>query len=189
MKKIYLSILSLSMVSIATAQTTNETSVGKNQSPVINSSVKPTTIASEKAVLWGPNSMGVSSEWSFTDNSTSVSGDNWIIGTGVPAGASPIPGITSTTANDGFALFDSDALCSGDQNADVYFYTPIDLTGQMGVAIEFESYYRAYQGACYVIASTDGINWTEVQVHSSLAVNTSSGNPEIITANVSSIVF
>ena len=186
MKKIYLSILSLSIVSVATAQTGNSTAVGKIQSPVIKSSAKPTTVASQKAVLWGPNSMGVPGEWSFTDNVSS--GDNWVLGTGVPSGSFPIPGIASTTANDGFAMYDSDAMCSGNQNADIYFNTPIDLTGQMAVAIEFESYYRAYQGTCYVIASTDGVTWTEVPVHAGLAVNASSANPEITTANVSGIV-
>ena len=186
MKKIYLSILSLSIVSIATAQTTNETNVGKIQSPVIKSSVKPTSITSDKAVLWGPNSMGVPAEWSFTDNA--LSGDNWVLGTGAPSGSFPIPAITSTTANDGFAMYDSDLMCSGNQNADIYFNTPIDLTGQMAVAIEFESYYRAYQGNCYVIASTDGVTWTEVPVHTSIAVNSSTANPELTTANVSTIV-
>ncbi|NRA13492.1 MAG: hypothetical protein HRT57_16225, partial [Crocinitomicaceae bacterium] len=186
MKKIYLSILSFSLVSVATAQTTTTTAVGKTHSPVIKSSVKPTNINSEKAVLWGPNTFGTPGEWSFTDNATS--GDNWVIGTGVPSGSFAIPGILSTTAGDGFAMFDSDALCSGNQNADVYFTTSIDLTGQMAVAIEFESYYRAYQGNCYVIASTDGITWTEVQVHSGIAVNDDTGNPYLTTANVSGIV-
>lgn len=190
MKSIYLSILSLSLVSVATAQTSNETQVGKIQSPVIKSSVKPTTIASEKAVLWGPNSMGVPAEWSFTDNTSS--GDNWVIGSAAPTGglSAAMGAITSTTANDGFALFDSDALgdTSSVQNSDVYFTTPIDLTGQMAVAVEFESYYRAYQGNCYVIASTDGVTWTEVQVHSTNAVNSSTANPEITTANISGIV-
>ena len=187
MKKIYLSILSLSLVSVATAQTTTPAeAVGKIQSPVIKSSKKPTNIASDKAILWGPNTFGTPSEWSFTDNATS--GDNWVIGTGAPSGSFAIAAITSTTAADGFALFDSDLLCSGNQNADVYFNTPIDLTGQLAVAVEFESFYRAYVGNCYVIASTDGVTWTEVQVHSGLAVNASTTNSEITTANVSSIV-
>ena len=187
MKKIYLSILSLSLVSVATAQTTTPAeAVGKIQSPVIKSSKKPTNIASDKAILWGPNTFGTPSEWSFTDNATS--GDNWVIGTGAPSGSFAIAAIASTTAADGFALFDSDLLCSGNQNADVYFNTPIDLTGQLAVAVEFESFYRAYVGNCYVIASTDGVTWTEVQVHSGLAVNASTTNSEITTANVSSIV-
>ena len=187
MKKIYLSILSLSLVSVATAQTTTPAeAVGKIQSPVIKSSKKPTNIASDKAILWGPNTFGTPSEWSFTDNATS--GDNWVIGTGAPSGSFAIAAIASTTAADGFALFDSDLLCSGNQNADVYFNTPIDLTGQLAVAVEFESFYRAYVGNCYVIASTDGVTWTEVQVHSGLAVNASTTNSEITTTNVSSIV-
>jgi hypothetical protein len=187
MKKIYLSILSLSLVSVATAQTsTPAEAVGKIQSPVIKSSQKPTNIASDKAILWGPNTFGAPGEWSFNDNT--ASGDNWVIGTGAPSGSFPIAAIASTSAADGFALFDSDLLCSGNQNADIYFTNPIDLTGQNAVAIEFESFYRAYQGNCYVIASTDGVTWTEVQVHSGIAVNDDTGNPFVTTANVSGIV-
>lgn len=130
--------------------------------------------------------MGTTAEWSFTDNATS--GDNWVIGTGVPAGDFAIPGIASTTAGDGFALFDSDLLCSGNQNADVYFNTPIDLSGNPSVAIQFESYYKAYLGNTYVIVSTDGVAWTEVPVHTDLTLNDSTENPLLTTANVSAIV-
>lgn len=186
MKKIYLSILSLTLVSVGNAQTVPAEAVGKIQSPVIKSSVKPTQVTSDKAVLWGPNTFATPGEWSFNDNA--ASGDDWVIGTGAPSGSFAIAPIASNSAADGFALFDSDLLCSGNQNADVYFTTPIDLTGQNAVAIEFESFYRAYVGNCYVIASTDGVTWTEVQVHSGIAVNDDTGNPFLTTANVSSIV-
>ncbi|MFT6500656.1 MAG: hypothetical protein ACJASQ_000765 [Crocinitomicaceae bacterium] len=191
MKKIYLSILSLSLVSVATAQTaTPAEAVGKIQSPVIKSSKKPTQVASDKAILWGPNTFGTPSEWSFTDNSTPSA--TWSIGTAGPTGSfsSTYGTLTSTTAADGFALFDSDLQGDGTsaQNSDVYFNTPINLVGQLTVAVEFESLYSHYAGACYVIASTDGINWTEFPVLTGQAVNTASANPEIVSANVSSVV-
>lgn len=190
MKKIYLSILSLSIVGMASAQTATDVIPGKIHSPVIKSSVKPTPVSTDKAILWGPNTMATPAEWSFNDNSSS--GDNWVIGTAGPTGSfsGGMGPITSTSANDGFALFDSDALGDANsvQNSDVYFNTPIDLTGQMAVALEFESYYRAFYGTCYVIASTDGVTWTEVAVHSGVAVNTSSANPEAVSANISAIV-
>ena len=188
MKKIYTTILSLAIVGTASAQTVNSSVAGKTlQSPVHKSKTGANeTPSAQKAVLWGPNTFGTPSEWSSIDNSGS--GDNWVIGTGVPSGSFPIPGITSTTAADGFALFDSDLLCSGNQNADVIFDTAINLTGNMSVAVEFESYYRAYQGNCYVIASTDSITWTEVPVHSNIALNSSTANPVTVTANISAIV-
>ena len=101
--------------------------------------------------------------------------------------------ITSTTAADNFAMFDSDFLGEDDngsspQDADIFYATSIDLTGIPAVAVEFESYYRAFQGSCYVIASTDGVNWTQVQVHDDVDVNASTANPATVTANVSSII-
>jgi hypothetical protein len=184
-------ILSLSLVSVATAQTTTSAeAVGKIQSPVIKSSKKPTQVASDKAILWGPNTFGTPSEWSFNDNSSS--GDNWAIGTAGPTGgfSGGMGAIASTTAADGFALFDSDALgdATSVQNADVYFNTPISLVGQLAVAVEFESYYRDYYGDCYVIANADGVNWTEVPVHANVAANDPTVSPVTVTANVSAIV-
>jgi hypothetical protein len=188
MKKFYATFLSLAVVSCASAQVTNTATIGKTlESPLIKKAVQSNeSNNTAKATLWGPNTFGTPSDWTIVDNSGS--GDNWIIGTSIPAGSFPIPGITSTTAADGFALFDSDLMCSGNQNSDVYFATPIDLSGNLSVALEFESYYRAYQGDCYVIASPDGMTWTEIQVHSGIALNSSTANPVTVTANISAAV-
>lgn len=188
MKKFYATFLSLAVVSCASAQVTNTTTIGKTlESPLIKKAVQSNeSNNTAKATLWGPNTFSTPSEWSIVDNSSS--GDNWVIGTGIPSGAFPIAGIASTTAADGFALFDSDLLCSGNQNADVYFSTPIDLSGNMSVALEFQSYYRAYQGDCYVIASPDGITWTEIPVHAGIALNSSTANPVTVAANISAAV-
>lgn len=180
-------MLSFAMVGAASAQTNNPATVAKTKmSPVHATKPVATPQASQKATIWGPNTFDTPSDWSFVDNSSS--GDNWVIGTAGPSGSFAIPAITSTTAGDGFALFDSDALCSGNQNADVVIATPIDLSGNTSIALQFESYYRAFQGDCYVIASPDGTNWTEIQVHSGLNVNSSSPNPEVVTANISAVV-
>ncbi|PWL32452.1 MAG: hypothetical protein DCO96_02605 [Fluviicola sp. XM-24bin1] len=188
MKKFYVTLLSLAVVGTASAQVTNTTVVGKTlQSPVHNTKApveNPTN--AQKATLWGPNTFSNPADWTFVDNSGS--GDDWVIGTTVPSGAFAIPGIQSTTAGDGFALYDSDLMCSGNQNADVIVAQSIDLTGNASVAVQFESYYRAYQGACYVIASADGVNWTEIPVHSNIALNSSTANPVTVQANVSAVV-
>ncbi len=187
MKKFYATILSLAVIGSASAQITAPLTPGKTlQNPVHKSKATNEGTATAKATLWGPNTMDDASEWSFIDNSSS--GDNWVIGTGVPSGSFAIPGIASTTAGDGFALFDSDLLCSGNQNADVIFDTAINLTGNNSVALQFESYYRAYQGFCYVIASTDSINWVEIPVHTGIALNSSTANPVTVTANISAAV-
>ena len=193
MKKIYLSILALAIVGGASAQVEKSaTNVGKIQSPKV-SKEKPATNsnAAPKVTLW-TNSFGTPSDWSFVDNSGS--GDDWVIGTGVPSGSFAIAGIASSSAGDGFALYDSDLMCSGNQNADVITQVMYDFSasGPMGllpaIAVEFESFYRNYQGDVYVIASPDGITWTEVQVHADVDVNADSGNPAVVSANVSSII-
>jgi hypothetical protein len=195
MRKIY-SLLSVTMLSaLSFGQiTTNTQTVGKMPSPVIKSSKKPAPAsAAPKAVLYGPYTFGTPSDWSFNDNSSS--GDNWVIGTAAPQGfySDGMGAIASTTAANGFAMFDSDFLGEDDngtspQNSDIYFNTPVDLTGELAVAVEFESYYRAFQGDCYVIASTDGVTWTQVPVHLDVAVNASTANPVTVSANVSAIV-
>ena len=86
MKKIYLSILALAIVGGASAQVEKSaTNVGKIQSPKV-SKEKPATNsnAAPKVTLW-TNSFGTPSDWSFVDNSGS--GDDWVIGTGVPSGS------------------------------------------------------------------------------------------------------
>lgn len=188
MKKIYVTLLSLAIVGSASAQVTNTTVVGKTLLSPVHQTKAPAEASTntQKATLWGPNTFANAGDWSFVDNSGS--GDNWVIGTGVPSGAFAIPGIQSTTAADGFALYDSDLLCSGNQNADVIVAQSIDLSGNTSVAVQFESYYRAYQGACYVIASTDSINWVEIPVHAGVALNSSTANPETVQANISAAV-
>ena len=194
MKKIYTLVLSVLTVGAVGAQV-NSTLVTKTHSPVIKSAKKPGTSTTnvQKAVVAGPFTFASSETWTTVDNASS--GDNWVVGTTAPQGfySDGMGAITSTTAADNFAMYDSDFLGEDDngsspQNADIFYATSIDLTGYPAVAVEFESYYRAFQGNCYVIASTDGVNWTEVQVHDDIDVNDNTANPVVVTANVSSII-
>ena len=111
--------------------------------------------------------------------------DSWVIGTTVPDGPFAIAGIASTTAANGFALFDSDLLCSGSQNAFVQMATPVDLQGVNNVVLQFEQYYRAFQGFCFVDVSNDGSTWTEYAVNENVAVNAATANPQLFELNIS----
>lgn len=123
------------------------------------------------------------------DNTSDVSGD-WEIGTNPPSGgfSEGMGAIESTTADNNYALFDSDALCSSDcqQNAWMYSVLPIDLSDFPNVIVEFESYYRDFNGQCFVELSTDLENWTTYEVHEDIGVNEASANPELIRVNISS---
>lgn len=183
MKKVYLGLAALLVGTGAFAQQNVSVGIAKNKE--IAPAKINKTANFEKADLWS-NDFSTPGQWTISNNVGNS--DNWVIGTGVPSGAYAIDGIESTTAANGFALFDSDLLCSGNQNADVYYSTPIDLTGYPNVKVTFESMYRRFQGNCYVIASTDGTTWTQVQVHTTIAVNGTTANPAITSADVSAIV-
>lgn len=114
--------------------------------------------------------------------------DDWVIGTGVPSGGFAIPGIQSTTASNGFALFDSDLLCSGDQIADLTTASAINCTGKTAVILTFEQYYRRFDDSTMVLVSNDNINWTAFAPNTAYNNNTSSAtNPELVTINISSV--
>lgn len=134
----------------------------------------------------------------FSDESTWELGtldgtsNNWVIGTTVPDGDFPIAGIASTTAANGFALFDSDLFCSTD-NGYVQMASPVDLQGISNVVVVFEQYYRQFQGSCFLDVSNDGSTWNEILVNGEPAtgaineinVNAATANPQTVEVNIS----
>ncbi|MCU0319481.1 MAG: hypothetical protein MUE88_05325 [Flavobacteriales bacterium] len=99
------------------------------------------------------------STWEFgnVDGNT----DSWVIGTNGPSGEFAIDPIASTTAANGFAMFDSDAL-GGDgtnQNAFVQMAQPVDCQGVANVVVVFEQFYAQFLGTCFLDVSNDGATW------------------------------
>lgn len=123
--------------------------------------------------------------WTTQDNSSASSGDNWVHSTTGPSGAFAIDPIASTTAANGFALFDSDLLCSGSQNA--WLVSPsFDCSGSGTVVLYFEQFYRRYRDTTWVEVSNDGgLSWTPFAVNQSLLNNDLTNNPETIEMDIS----
>jgi len=186
MKKNYFVIMTLLSSSLAFGQTAiNSKLIGKQQ---MTAEAAPSQVNRTKATLY-TNDFGTPSEWNFQVNGTATS--NWVIGTGVPSGPFAIAGIASTTAANGFAMFDSDSYCDpdGTQNADVFLVnSAADLSSEPAVQVTFESYYRMFQGSAWVIASNDGVTWDEYEVHTNLGANDASTNPEVVSVNVSATI-
>lgn len=139
----------------------------------------------ERAVIW-TNDFSTPSDWTLTNTGTPSA--NWVIGTAAPTGefSEGMGAIASTTAANNFAMFDSDALGSGTstQNASVAVANPIDLSASPAVLVEFQSYYRAFQGDCFLETSTNGTTWTSYPVHTDIAVNSATANPVTVSVNV-----
>ena len=131
--------------------------------------------------------------WSddFSDPSTwQMGGDganDWVIGQVAPAGTFPSPAILSTTASNGWAIYDSDLYCASSDDAWMQNVTPIDLSGFPTVQLVFEELYRKFQDQTFVDVSNDGINWTPFAVNTNITSNNSSANPAVITLPISSV--
>lgn len=124
----------------------------------------------------------------WTISNQTGNSDNWVIGTTVPSGTFPIPAITSTSAANGYAMFDSDLLCSGDQIADLTTANSINCSSESSVVLTFEQYYRRYDDSTFVFVSVDNVNWTKFPVNQSYPNNVlSATNPEVVTVDITSV--
>lgn len=133
--------------------------------------------------------------WEYRGTATTP--NNGTGGRGAFTGGAPI---TSPTAGNGFIIFDSDYLDnngvptgSGTGNSPAPHYGTlttdvIDLTGYPAVQIELSSFARTFFGQFKVAISGDGGTTypDTVQIHSTLAVNASSPNGDIVSADISS---
>lgn len=139
--------------------------------------------------IWS-NDFSQANTWTLTTGVTGAgANNNWVIGTAGPAGSFAIPGIQSATRANGFALFDSDLLCSGNQIANLTTTSNINLTGQPAVVLEFQQQYRRYFDSTFVFVSNNGgTSWTRFIVNNSLANNDfCNGNPETVQLDISSV--
>ena len=115
---------------------------------------------------------------------------NWIWTSTGPAGTFPIGAIASTTAANGWMIFDSDLNCSGEQ--DVWLQSPqLDLSDKDAVVLQFHTHYRRFNDRCWVEVSTDSMNWTAIEIFEGFTNNMfsdgSSSNPEnpfLMTVNL-----
>jgi len=115
----------------------------------------------------------------------------WVVGTDGPSGfySGGMGPIESTTADNGFAMYDSDAVGVSEtsQDSKLVYDGTIDCTDYDGVAVSFESYYRAFHGACYIEVSIDGTTWEQFEIHPEIEVTSATANPELVTVNISDI--
>ena len=189
MKKIYLSILSILFVSIAFSQVLHV----KNND--FNHKIKKEIIytgsdyiVQSKATPFWTDDLSDPSMWTMTDYAHSGT-QNWVITTSGPTGSfsSSMNAIASTTASNGFGLYDSDALSvsyTNVQDATLAYNNSIDCSMYQNVNIQFESNYRKFNDSIFVEVSNDNINWDRYEVHADYATNTSSANPENVSLNI-----
>lgn len=203
MKKFYyLLTVAVALGISASAQLSRKAGSGKNHARTSNVAsarqANPlkkhsTSLQRSATTLWSDD-FSTASNWIL---SASVGTDNWVIRTNGPHGQFPINPIHSTTAANGFALFDSDSLCSGDQVAELTYGSNIDLSGTTSARLVFQQYYRRYFDSTYVFVSNDGgTSWTQYSVNANTINNNfnsnnapsgSESNPDVVSINISSV--
>ena len=189
MKKIYLSICALVISATSFAQQSDvKTTDFSNQSSKFHHYTS--TSDANKAVPFWTNDLSDASLWTMTDHANSGT-QNWVIGTAVPTGqySAPMGAIASTTAANGYAMYDSDALATtaaNAQDATLSFNNSIDCSAYQYVNLSFESYHRVFHDSVFVEVSNDSISWDRYEVHSDLDVNDASDNFELVSVNISS---
>lgn len=141
-------------------------------------------------VIW-ENDFSTPADWTEA-HSDDPSDGPWVIGTDGPSGgySGGMGPIESTTADNGFAMYDSDAhgtSAAASQDATLTYNSAIDCSAYSNVALQFESYYRMFHGVPYVDISVDGTTWTQYEVHTDLGVNDGSDNPSLQNVNITDI--
>ncbi len=188
MSKFYVPALALALVGSSAfgqlADPNNRATIAKKSRymPRITDA-RPTAVGGDRDIIWSDD-FSNANNW-VLGTVAGASTDSWVIGTTEPSGSFAIDPIASTTAANGFALFDSDLLCSGNQEAFVQMANPVDLSGYPGVVLEFEQFFRRFRGDCFVDVSIDGTNWNEVEVNDAVDVNDDTGNPNTAQINLS----
>jgi hypothetical protein len=186
MKKIYLSVLVLSTLAFASfGQYEGE---GMMRAKTKSEPVKGVSTYSTKApgdIIGSVMDFSNPANW-VVDN-TAVTGTGWVIGSTAPAGPfSGGMGVIASTSGGDFALFDADGSPGVGY---IQMANPIDLSAYSNVALEFESYYRNFTGFASFEVSLDGSTWSNsFPVHSSLPLNESTANPQVVSVNISGVV-
>ena len=194
MKKILLSIVTLLTINVSIAQQkvaqSNLIYDIKHVESVATTPSSSSSVAPAPAPFW-TNDFSNSSDWTMVDL---LNGglQNWVITTSGPVGSysAAMGVITSTTAANGFALFDSDNMNNQytPQEATLTYNNTVDCSQYQYVNINFECYHRVFNDSVFVEVSLD--NFATVagryRIQPDLATNASSPNPEMVSLNISS---
>lgn len=192
MKRFLLTICLVASTVFVFSQSRNINDVSVNEKNVINvipNGSNPVNAAA--APPFWTNDFSDPSEWTMVDL---LNGglQNWVISTTGPMGgfSNAMGPITSTTASNGFAMFDSDALNTQytPQEATLTYNGTIDCSNYQYVNVNFECYHRVFRDSVFVEISLDNFQTVagRYRFHEGLATNSSSPNPDYVSVNISS---
>ncbi len=191
MKKIYLFGFAAILAFSATAQTAKHKLKTSDQSKSVkqhSSATRSGNTGNQVMATYFTNDFSNAADWTM---SATIGATNWTIGTTPGQGTYSLGAINSTTAANGYALFDSDFGCDGDQVAHMTTTNSFSTLGSAGVRLQFQQLYGKWYDSTRVYVSTNGTNWTLFEVNDQY-VNANlasdfSPNPETVTIDISSV--
>ncbi|MEM9992397.1 MAG: hypothetical protein AAF738_11585, partial [Bacteroidota bacterium] len=131
------------------------------------------------------------SNWTAVElQGNGANASNWIYTTSGPSGGFAPDALASTTAENGWYLFDSDLNCS-QENQEAWLVSPVlDASGTEKVFLEFETYYRSFNDQPSVEVSIDSTTWVSFEVFPGIEANDFGGdgeNPQKVSIDISNI--
>lgn len=153
MKKIYLSILSIALVTGVNAQVKTSSKQIKAKSDYTIKPTKKTENQLKANVIW-QDDFSTEADWSVTNASSPA--QDWVWSDD-PSAVPAYGPAGMTTASNGYFLINSDAAgATATQDASLTYGSNIDLSSYPNVVLEFEHNYRTFEDARTVSVSTDG---------------------------------
>ena len=180
MKKIF-TLLVLAAVSLSgfaqAPLNSNDNIVFKKNPTIVYGNHLQSNYFNSRSVIWSDD-FSNAANWNIS--SEVPNNQNWVIGTSGPSGGYAISPIQSTTASNGFAMFDSDGMTTtfANQIGDITTANSIDCSSHPGVLLKFQQYYRRFYDSTFVFVSTDNTNWTKISVNTGVAVNDFNADPD-----------
>ncbi|MEO1262370.1 MAG: T9SS type A sorting domain-containing protein [Bacteroidota bacterium] len=134
---------------------------------------------------------GIPADWTALEVAgNNNASSNWVWTDAGPMGQFPTDPLASTTAANGWMMFDSDLNCSGEQN--VWLITPqLDLSTRDLVILQFENLYREFNSLVELQVSTDSMLWTPFQLfpdaqNGDFSDSPANNNPHKVTVDLTS---
>ncbi|MFL2563942.1 MAG: hypothetical protein ACJ0QR_01920, partial [Flavobacteriales bacterium] len=165
MKRILL-ILTMVSISVSAQMTEKLKVVNQKKSFIKQKPFKPNNNHLSKSEIFWSDDFSDPSTWVIDHDATACNLD-WEIGVGL-TGCPQMEDFASTTANNGFAMVDSDEYGGeegGTEVEDSWFTTasPINLSNASSAKIRFESYYEKFNNEqCFLVISTTNDDWPEL---------------------------
>lgn len=130
--------------------------------------------------LW-QNDFSNAADWINTDLNAGT--DTWIIGTAGIGG--DVDSISSASAGNGFAQFNSEGQCNAvHQDVVLTFYQPIDISANELSYLEFVQHYKRKSDTVYVEFSNDGLTWESIRINSSYWYFQKTQNPDTVQVSI-----